>query len=175
MGVKSWRPSLLAAALAILSLDPIALAADLSSANLPAPSNLGKPADLAAPVAIVKMSDDDPMYQPDSIIILAGQTVEWRNSGTVSHSVTDDPARADNPEDAARPAGAPPFNSGNIMPGGSFRHTFTTPGKYRYFCLSHEIDHMIGEITVQQPPPSQGPNDRSQPWRKFGQLSSSGH
>jgi hypothetical protein len=60
------------------------------------------------------------------------------------------------------------------MPGGLFRHTFNKPGKYRYFCLSHELDHMIGEITVRPRPPSQGPNDHSQPWRNFGQLSSSG-
>ena len=165
---------MLAAALAILPLDPVARAADLLAVKPPVPSTAAKPSDLAAPVAIVKMNDDDPMYRPDSIIILAGQTVEWRNGGAVSHSVTDDPARADNPDDAARPAGTPPFNSGSIMPGGSYRHTFDTPGKYRYFCLSHEIDHMIGEITVRPEPPSQGPNDHSQPWRKFGQLSSRG-
>jgi plastocyanin len=164
---------LLAAALAILPLvDPVARAADSSMINPPAPSHS---ADLAAPVQIVKMSDDDPMYQPDSIIILAGQTVEWRNGGTVSHSVTDDPTRANKPDDAARPSGSAPFNSGSVMPGGSFRHTFRTPGKYRYFCLSHESDNMIGEITVQPRPPSEGPGDRSQPWRKISQLSSSDH
>jgi plastocyanin len=98
--------------------------------------------------------------------------VEWRNTGGVSHSVTDDPSHAANKDDAARPTGAAPFNSGSIMPGGSFRHTFDMPGKYRYFCMSHENDHMIGEITVLPKPPSEVPNDRSQPWRKLGQLSS---
>jgi plastocyanin len=164
---------LLAAALAILPLDPVICAADSSALNPPVPARAAGPADFPAPVTIVKMSDDDPMYQPDSIVILAGQTVEWRNGGTVSHSVTDDSARADKPDDAARPLGATPFNSGSVMPGGSFRHTFDQPGKYRYFCLSHESDNMIGEITVQPRPPSQGPGDRSQPWRKIGQLSSS--
>ena len=102
----------------------------------------------AAPIQIVKMSDDDPMYRPSSIQILAGQSVEWQNDGQVSHSVTDDPARANRAGDALVPAGVTPFNSGNVMPGGRFRHTFSKPGRYRYFCLTHEGDKMIGEVMV---------------------------
>ncbi|MBV8054330.1 MAG: hypothetical protein JO071_03715, partial [Deltaproteobacteria bacterium] len=72
----------------------------------------------AAPIWIIKMNDDDPMYQPNSIQISAGQTVQWENDGQVGHSVTDDPARASKPTDALLPAGVMPFNSGNVMPGG---------------------------------------------------------
>jgi plastocyanin len=106
------------------------------------------PIQSAAPIQIVRMSDDDPMYRPSSIQINAGQTVEWQNDGQVSHSVTDDPARANQPGDALLPAGVAPFNSGNVMPGGRFRHTFSKPGRYRYFCLTHEADKMIGEVIV---------------------------
>jgi plastocyanin len=101
-----------------------------------------------APIQIVRMNDDDPMYQPNSVRISAGQTVEWENDGQVGHSVTDDPARANNPSDALRPPGVEPFNSGSVMPGGRFRHAFTEPGRYRYFCLTHEGDKMIGEVIV---------------------------
>ncbi|MBV8450722.1 MAG: hypothetical protein JOZ29_00420 [Deltaproteobacteria bacterium] len=111
----------------------------------------------AAPIQIVKMNDDDPMYQPNSIQISAGQTVQWENDGQVSHSVTDDPERANTPGDALLPQGVTPFNSGSVMPGGRFRHTFSKPGRYRYFCLTHEGDKMIGEVivapSVQAPPP----------------------
>jgi plastocyanin len=110
----------------------------------------------AAPIWIVKMNDDDPMYQPSTVQITVGETVEWENDGQVSHSVTDDAARADKPADALLPAGVKPFNSGNVMPGGRFRHTFTQPGRYRYFCLTHEGDRMVGEVMVQpqsEPPP----------------------
>jgi plastocyanin len=107
----------------------------------------------AAPIRIVKMNDDDPMYQPNSIRILAGQTIEWQNNGQVSHSVTDDPARANKPEDALLPTGVKPFNSGNVMPGSSFRHTFSQSGRYRYFCLTHETDKMVGEVIVELPAP----------------------
>ncbi len=99
------------------------------------------------------MSDDAPMYQPERIVIRAGQTVEWVNVGEVSHSVVDDPAKADKPEDVALPTGAKTFASGNVMPGGKFRYTFQTPGTYRYFCVSHEVDAMVGEVVVKPSTP----------------------
>jgi plastocyanin len=121
------------------------------------------------PTAIVKMSDDAPMYQPDSIVIRVGQTVEWINTGQVSHSVVDDPTRANKVEDVLLPSEVPTFSSGNVMPGGKYRHTFTTPGKYRYFCMSHEIDGMIGEVIVEPPTPAETAREASQfqaqPWR----------
>jgi plastocyanin len=103
----------------------------------------------AAPLKVVKMRDADPMYQPSSIQIVSGQTVEWKNEGQVSHSVSDDAARAGNATDARRPPGAQPFSSGSIMPGGQFRYTFTKPGRYRYFCAAHEAARMVGEVIVE--------------------------
>jgi plastocyanin len=103
------------------------------------------------PPRIVKMHDDEPMYQPSSIQVVSGETIEWKNEGTVSHSVSDDPADAWDPVDAMRPAGVRPFNSGDILPGGLFRHTFTETGRYRYFCRSHEANRMVGEVIVRPP------------------------
>ena len=127
------------------------------------------PAEVGGPTAIVKMSDDAPMYQPDSIMIRPGETVEWRNAGSVSHSVVDDPTKAGSPGDVALPAGAKAFESGNVMPGGKFSHTFEMPGTYRYFCRSHEVDAMVGEIIVQPPTPAEAARIasqlRAQPWR----------
>ena len=122
------------------------------------------------PVKIIEMNDDMPMYQPNSIFITAGQTVEWHNSGQVSHSVVDDASRAKKPDDALLPAGAKPFSSGNVMPGGSYRHTFTAPGRYRYFCMSHEMDDMVGEVVVRPAPPAAEPmisQAKSQPWKSL--------
>jgi len=120
----------------------------VARSNPSAPRFTPSDASSAAPIQIVRMNDDEPMYQPSTINIIAGQTVEWENDGQVSHSVIDDPARANQPADALLPAGVTPFNSGNVMPGGKFRHTFTKPGRYRYFCLTHEGDRMIGEVIV---------------------------
>jgi plastocyanin len=112
------------------------------------------PSDAGGTIATVKMSDDAPMYQPERIVIHSGQTVEWVNAGEVSHSVVDDPTKADKPEDVALPAGAKTFASGNVMPGGKFRYRFLMPGTYRYFCISHEVDAMIGEIVVKPVTPA---------------------
>jgi plastocyanin len=126
-------------------------------------------AEVRGPTAVIKMSDDNPMYQPNSILIRAGQTVEWLNTGQVSHSVVDDPAKALKTDDVSLPAGVPSFASGNVMPGGKYRHTFLTPGRYRYFCMSHEVDSMVGEIIVQPPTPDEAARVasqlKSQPWR----------
>jgi plastocyanin len=127
------------------------------------------PPEVTGPTAIVKMSDDMPMYQPSSLMIRAGQTVEWVNTGQVSHSVVDDPAKAGKSEDVLLPNGAPTFASGNVMPGAKYRYTFMTPGTYRYFCMSHEMDAMVGEIIVQPPTPADVAREatqlKSQPWR----------
>src|SRR5262249_23131467 len=97
----------------------------------------------------VKIRDEEPNYLPKSIEIASGETVEWKKEGQTAYSVTNAPARADDPLDAVRPEGASPFSSGSILPGGRFRHTFTEPGRYRYFCPTREADKMIGEVIVE--------------------------
>jgi nitrite reductase (NO-forming) len=101
------------------------------------------------PAREVRIRDEEPNYLPKSIEIASGETVEWKNEGQTPYSVTNDPARADDPLDAMRPEGASPFSSGSILPGERFRHTFTEPGRYRYFCPTREADKMIGEVIVE--------------------------
>ncbi|MBF6568367.1 MAG: hypothetical protein IVW54_05765 [Candidatus Binataceae bacterium] len=127
-----------------------------SAAALTAPSG---------PAAMtVQMNDDTPMYQPNRVVIETGQTLVWLNDGEVSHSVVDDPAKADTPEDALLPAGAKAFASGNVMPGGKYQHTFAVPGIYRYFCMSHEADKMIGEVIVKAPAARAAAQVSAPPW-----------
>ncbi len=159
----------------ILISPPLALANPLGDAAADQSASLEPQSGLASrpvsgPTVIVKMQDEMPMYAPDTVEIIAGQTVEWRNISDVSHSVVDDPSKADRPGDVALPHGARPFSSGNVMPGGTFRHTFTKPGDYRYFCWSHEADEMIGEVIVKPLPPSAASSvaaqASSQPWSR---------
>jgi plastocyanin len=148
--VRAWRSAFSAALFATLLLIPIDSGAKPPAASADSTvTNSFSDGTSAAPIWIVKMNDDDPMYAPSTVRIVAGQSVEWQNNGQVSHSVTDDPARANKPDDALLPTGVKPFNSGNVMPGGRFRHTFTQPGRYRYFCLTHEGDRMVGEVIVE--------------------------
>ena len=88
-------------------------------------------------------------FSPASVNIHAGQTVEWRNTSVITHSVTDDQAIAKDANDASTPDGASAFNSGDIPAGHVFAQTFTVPGTYKYFCTHHEGDGMIGTVVVQ--------------------------
>jgi plastocyanin len=97
--------------------------------------------------ALVTMSGFS--FEPQRITIHTGQTVEWNNTAAFeTHTVTADPKLAKDPKDVALPAGAEPFNSGDLKGNAVFRHTFTAPGLYRYFCIPHEKMGMIGEIEV---------------------------
>jgi plastocyanin len=87
-------------------------------------------------------------FQPTSLSVPVGATVTWRNSSGATHSATDDPARAQDPTHAGLPAGAQPWDSGDIAPGQNGTRTFSTPGTYLYFCRFHEGRGMVASITV---------------------------
>ena len=87
-------------------------------------------------------------FDPTVIHIKAGESVQFRNTAVITHSVTDDPKLAEDAKDASEPAGAAPFNSGDIAPGQVFTQTFTQPGTYVYFCTHHEDEGMVGRIVV---------------------------
>lgn len=87
-------------------------------------------------------------YDPLTVTVRAGDTVEWQNTSLITHTVTDDPKRAETAGDATLPPGAAPFNSGNIPAGQVYLHTFTKPGTYHYFCTHHEDDGMVGTVVV---------------------------
>lgn len=72
-------------------------------------------------------------YDPAEVVVVIGvnNTITWVNTDSVAHTVT-----ADNGS----------FDSGNLAPGASWTHTFTTPGTYRYYCTYHLW--MGGEVVV---------------------------
>jgi plastocyanin len=103
---------------------------------------------LAAPAVVVKMTDKPPMYKPLKVTVKVGQTVEWINNAETLHSVTTDADSAQKPTDVSLPPGAKPFDSGFMKPGAIFDYKFTVPGTYKYLCLPHEKDGMIGTVVV---------------------------
>jgi len=99
------------------------------------------------PAAVVDMTNQM-RYVPDQVSVSAGSTVEWKNTSDLVHTVTAEPNLALKPADVALPKGAASFNSGDIDPNGTYYHTFNMPGQYRYFCIPHEADGMVGRLTV---------------------------
>ena len=71
-------------------------------------------------------------FNPSTITVMAGDTVTWMNtSKTTPHTTTSD-------------AGL--WDSGQLQPGASFSHAFTTAGTFSYHCMIHPF--MMGTVTV---------------------------
>jgi len=101
----------------------------------PAAAKPAAPGDTAAVGTgpTVKASIKSIAFQPNRIEITAGTTVAWTNNDAVEHTVT---------------AVDRSFDSGNMEPGPGaiWRHTFTKPGTYQFFCVVHPF--MKGVVIV---------------------------
>ena len=87
-----------------------------------------------ADVAIV-----DVAYQPGSILVQAGDTVTWTNTGSTPHTVTADDGSVD---------------SGPLAPRASFSQTFSATGLFTYHCAIHP--QMTGAVTITRAPDLEG-------------------
>lgn len=109
---------------------------------------------LSAPVALaadasVNLTNQN-RFVPQTISIHVGQAVIWTNASAAVHTVTDDPSLAAKPSDASVPKGGATFNSGFLKSKDVFKHRFTVPGTYHYFCLLHEGLGMVGTVVVKR-------------------------
>ena len=77
-------------------------------------------------------------FAPNPINVAPGTEVEWKNTDTVSHTVTSGKVSDDN-------AGSL-FDSGLIKKGADFKFTFADAGTYDYFCTVHPW--MVGQVVV---------------------------
>jgi plastocyanin len=73
-------------------------------------------------------------FEPASITIAKGTTVEWTNGDDVPHAVVEKKVR---------------FKSKALATDDRYRHTFNEPGSFQYFCSIRP--HMVGEIRVVTP------------------------
>jgi plastocyanin len=104
----------------------------------------------AGATATVTMTDEPARFVPEELKIKVGTTVEWKNTGATLHSVTADASQAQVKSHVSLPKGAKPFDSGFMPPGATFSHTFTVPGEYKYICIPHEQNGMLGEVEVKK-------------------------
>jgi plastocyanin len=68
-------------------------------------------------------------FDPQELTVTAGTEVTFKNEDSVTHTFT-----------------GTDFDSGDIQPGGEFKHTFATAGSYDYHCSIHPS--MTGKIVV---------------------------
>lgn len=88
-------------------------------------------------------------FNPATVTVPAGSSVEWRNTSNLVHSVTDDPSKGANADQMVLPPGAKAFNSGGISPNQVYKHKFAVPGVYHYVCSYHESVGMRGTVIVE--------------------------
>jgi plastocyanin len=99
---------------------------------------------------------DELVFEPETVRISTSDTIQWRNTGSVEHTVT---AR-----EKELPKGAAYFASGGfeservaqsnldgglLAPDERYEHTFETPGTYAYYCIPHEGTGMTGTVHVE--------------------------
>ena len=75
--------------------------------------------------AAVSVAIGDNNYKPQDITLKVGQSIKWKNSGAVAHTVTSD-------DDSNVK-----FDSGNLDPGSVYALKPPTQGKITYYCTIH--------------------------------------
>lgn len=93
-------------------------------------------------------------YDPEELTVSVGDTVVW-GFPSENHNVCCVPADSDLVE---LPTAAEPFASYDddsapfetVESGGTYEHTFETPGTYVYVCTPHEGAGMVGTIEVRE-------------------------
>ncbi len=76
------------------------------------------------------------IFEPDNIVISAGETVRWVNESSVDHIFA-----------SMTVIGAGGIFSPTISSEGKWEYTFDLPGEYYYLCFIHR--GMIGKVTVE--------------------------
>src|SRR5262245_59157459 len=91
-----------------------------------------KPADAQTEVVTVAIKDFK--FEPATVTVHEGDTVEWKNDDNVAHTATAEGQK-------------PVFDSGSIGTGATWRYVAGTKGSYNYTCTFHP--NMKGELIVQ--------------------------
>lgn len=86
----------------------------------------------------VPVSMIDNAFQPDTVMINAGDSVIWTNNGTFTHTST---SGANGVWDSL-------WNSGNMSHGVTFTRGFPTDGTFNYYCTLHWLGGMNGVVVV---------------------------
>jgi len=81
-------------------------------------------------------------FQPANVTIKVGDTVTWTNTGSFMHTSTSGTTTGGAPH----PDGL--WDSGSLLSGRTFSHTFTKAGVFPYYCTPH-FSMMTGTVNVQ--------------------------
>jgi plastocyanin len=105
------------------------------------------PAIATPPYTAIIIESGSPYFVPKSATVSSGTPIRWDNPTATEHTITHSGC-LENGNTCA-------FDSGVVLPNGSFTLPGLTPGRYPYLCRLHPIMH--GVLTVIDTPqlPSQ--------------------
>ena len=86
---------------------------------------------------VVTVTIRDFKFEPATVTVHEGDTVEWKNEDSALHTATAES------QDQKQPA----FDSGSISKGAAWRYVAGAKGTYHYTCTFHP--YMKGEVIVQ--------------------------
>ncbi len=84
------------------------------------------------------MYEEEGGFSEPKIIIKKGDSITWKNMGSMPHTVTSDNGV---------------FDSGNMNVGDMFTYTFNEVGEFPYSCRYHKMMGMVGNVVVQEVAP----------------------
>jgi plastocyanin len=122
----------------LLALCALCACTDMGDPAVTPPADDGGNGHGAARRLVVSMRDA--FFDPESLAISVGDTVIWRNQGTVSHTSTSGAV--------CGPSGDGHWDSGNLLPGETFTHVFPAAGEFPYYCIPHCDIGMTGHVSV---------------------------
>ena len=126
------KPSLASATLVLL-----AALALIAAAGFPSLASASRSAGQgSAPQKVVTVVIRAFKFEPATVTVNVGDTVEWKNDDIVPHTATAD-------GEAQKAA----FDSGTIQTGATWRYVVRNKGTYNYICTLHP--NMKGELIVQ--------------------------
>lgn len=105
------------------------------------------PTEATVPFTQITIENGSPYFVPKSVTVSSRMAIRWDNPSPTEHTITHSGCL----EDGALCV----FDSGIVLPNGTFTIPNLAPGRYAYICRIHPIMH--GVITVTDAPvaPSQ--------------------
>ncbi|MBI5317295.1 MAG: hypothetical protein HZB34_15145 [Nitrospirae bacterium] len=93
------------------------------------------------PYTAIIIDSGSPYFVPKSATVASGAPIRWDNPTATEHTITH--------VDCLKEPTACAFDSGLVLPNGSFTVPGLAPGRYPYLCRIHPIMHGIIIVTDQ--------------------------
>jgi plastocyanin len=91
------------------------------------------------PYTAIVIDSGSPYFVPKSATVASGAPIRWENPTATEHTITH--------VDCLKEPTACAFDSGLVLPNGSFTVPGLAPGRYPYLCRIHPIMHGIIIVT----------------------------